>query len=251
VQDVAIDSAERVAKGRRPRLRGTPGRLWSRSVGGGSGPQRSMKIQGPVSGVLSHVTAVPGQTTAGEGSRATDRPRRWGGASGGAVACGGQRQSPCCGWSRPRPRTSTDRCCRCASPPDIQPTMKRRGDGAHPILTSPPTGPRVRGMERARACQSWKIGDCRADFPPAAGGARRLRKMTARPAGFPRNACSRAAAADDVSQVAGRGNRDMHSVTNSRGARRSSHFGGQACRGDKPRRPIAVCHLMHVSRSFR
>ena len=77
----------------------------------------------------------------------------------------------------------------------------------------------VPGMERVRARRSWKIGDCRADFPRGAGGTRSLRKMTARPVGFPRNGCSRAAAGEDGSRAAVRGNRDMHGVTNCRGAR--------------------------------
>jgi hypothetical protein len=48
------------------------------------------------------------------------------------------------------------------------------------------------------------------------------------------------------------GVRAMHGVTTLRGVRSFCRISGvRRARGDKPRWPIAVCHLMHVSRSFR
>jgi len=151
-----------------------------------SGAHRSMKIQGALSGVVSHVTPVAGRATSGEGARAADC----------RAALGGARTI--------------------GALPAVVNGRVRAVDDRDPGRRSPAPGPPVQEMERASACRSWKIGDRRADFPPAAGGSCRLRKITGEPAGFPRTACSgptvcRAAAV--------RGTRDVQGVTNRRGVR--------------------------------
>jgi hypothetical protein len=73
---------------------------------------------------------------------------------------------------------------------------------------------------------------------------------------FSRKCMLRADAGDSVSRAAVRGPRSAGPATcttsQTPGALADlSHFGVRRARGDKSGRPIAVCHLMHVSRSFR
>ena len=183
-------------------------------------------------------------------------------------------------------------------------------------------------MEGSRACILWKIGDRRADFPPDAGCTRALQKITPRPTGFPRTACSgpsratvlpgpapaiharahsaslpcrrrppvrppggplgptdprwlappdpptrlppphrdKPAIGDSVAKPAGRLGSMTATERVGRGARDPRRArcdkpprgpvvwrisGVRRARGDRSHRPIAICHTMHGSRSFR